>query len=361
MKKLFILLIAAALIGIVISRGRHDALPAAQTADDPGLARQAGTMTAAAEAPAPSPAATVAQAAATAETEPAVTKPAPAPAEPAKLAQAQPERSDSPPLLSAVTLLPTGALAVQAPAPAAALSPAQSDALLQAGDLLKAGKRVEARALLTPLYLQAGGQRAAQLRAVLDAINRDLVFNPRCTDGATVYTVESGDVGVHIARKLGVSWGMIARLNGLGKDAVLHVGQKLKVLEGKPSIVVNRDQFRLALLWNGVYVKEYAVGIGTAGSATPLGEFTVKDMVIHAPWTNPQGAIVKYGEPDYPLGERWIGFADEPGASGIGIHGTNDENSIGTMCSSGCLRMHNADVLELYDFVTAGTHVTIQE
>ncbi len=31
------------------------------------------------------------------------------------------------------------------------------------------------------------------------------------------------------------------------------------------------------------------------------------------------------------------------------------------MCSSGCLRMHNADVLELYDFVVPGTKVTIED
>lgn len=354
MKKLLVLVVAAAVIGMVISRDRRPAPPAAQTADDPAVARPDATAHAdaaqvQASQPAPAPAA------------------APAPNEEPKVAQKAPEphAAPTPPLLSAMTLLAGRAssapAAASAPAPAVQSPPADTDALLKARSLLKAGKRVEARALLTPLYLQATGRRAQQLRRALDAISAELIFNPRCTEGATIHVVAPGEVGVRIARHYGVNWGMIARLNGMRKDAILHVGQKLKVLTGKPSIIVRKKEFRLTLLWNGAYVKEYAIGTGAADTPTPNGEFVIQDMVVRAPWTNPQGGIVKYGQPDYPLGERWMGFRDEPGANGLGIHGTNDESSIGTMCSSGCLRMHNADVLELYDFVVPGTRVTIED
>ncbi len=353
MKKLLVLVVAAAVIGIVISRGRQPSLPAAQTGDDPSVARPGAFAHAdASEVPAPQPAPAAA---------------VPAEAEPPRLAQDEPapHAISAPPLLSAMMRLPARPAAV--PPPAAAPTPAvegpspATDALLRAQALLKAGKRAEARDLLTPLYLQASGRRAAQLRRVLDAISAELVFDPRCTEGATIHVVAPGEVGVRIARHYGVNWGMIARLNGMDKDAILHVGQKLKVLEGKPGIVVRKGEFRLTLLWNGAYVKEYAIGIGRADSPTPDGEFVVKDLVVQAPWTNPQGGIVKYGDPDYPLGERWMGFQNEPGANGLGIHGTNEEHSIGTQCSNGCLRMHNADVMELYDFVVPGTHVTIEE
>jgi lipoprotein-anchoring transpeptidase ErfK/SrfK len=42
------------------------------------------------------------------------------------------------------------------------------------------------------------------------------------------------------------------------------------------------------------------------------------------------------------------------------IHGTNHESSIGTKASHGCVRMHNEEVIELYDRVEQGTEVFIQ-
>ena len=44
---------------------------------------------------------------------------------------------------------------------------------------------------------------------------------------------------------------------------------------------------------------------------------------------------------------------------GYGIHGTNDDSSIGRQATAGCVRMHNSDVIELYDMVTKGTAVEI--
>jgi lipoprotein-anchoring transpeptidase ErfK/SrfK len=43
------------------------------------------------------------------------------------------------------------------------------------------------------------------------------------------------------------------------------------------------------------------------------------------------------------------------------IHGTSDEQRIGTPVSHGCIRMHNRDVVELFDAVTPGTPVEISE
>jgi lipoprotein-anchoring transpeptidase ErfK/SrfK len=43
----------------------------------------------------------------------------------------------------------------------------------------------------------------------------------------------------------------------------------------------------------------------------------------------------------------------------LAIHGTNNPGSIGGLVSWGCIRMHNRDVLELYDRVGVGTRVVI--
>jgi lipoprotein-anchoring transpeptidase ErfK/SrfK len=61
------------------------------------------------------------------------------------------------------------------------------------------------------------------------------------------------------------------------------------------------------------------------------------------------------GGPKNPLGARAIYL----GSSIYRIHGTNEPKSIGKAASSGCIRMLNEDVSELYKFVKMGTEVTV--
>jgi lipoprotein-anchoring transpeptidase ErfK/SrfK len=61
------------------------------------------------------------------------------------------------------------------------------------------------------------------------------------------------------------------------------------------------------------------------------------------------------GGPDNPLGARAIYL----GSSIYRIHGTNEPKSIGKAASSGCIRMLNADVEELYPFVKRGASVIV--
>ncbi|MGD2174483.1 MAG: L,D-transpeptidase family protein [Candidatus Brocadiaceae bacterium] len=224
---------------------------------------------------------------------------------------------------------------------------------------LEAGDRLAARKLLTDLYLAARGERAQKLRKLLDRINADLVFNPRCLEGARIHTVQPGETLTRIGKQYGVHWRMIARLNGMETDDLLRAGQKLKVLTGDPSLVIWKEEFRLALLLGGAYVKEYPIGIGK-DDRTPAGQFTVDDLLVEPRWYPPEGGIIEYGEEGNLLGERWVGLSDEPGAAGLGIHGTND-GGIGTRCSNGCIRMHNEDVIELYAFMEVGAPVEIRE
>lgn len=246
--------------------------------------------------------------------------------------------------------------------PVAAATDGIEALLARARELTGKGNTVEARRILSEGYLECSGRDAQAIRKLLDPICEELVFNPRNTDIATIYEVQPGDNMVAIGRKLKVPWRLILRLNGMTeRDArSMRVGRQLKVLAGKPSIVVWKGEFRMALLLDGLYVKEYPIGTGR-NNKTPTGVFVVNNTMIHAPWTAPDGKVYQYGDEGYQLGERWIAFEDQPGASGLGIHGTHDESSIGTMCSNGCLRMRNADVVELYDFVRHGTKVTIME
>ena len=65
------------------------------------------------------------------------------------------------------------------------------------------------------------------------------------------------------------------------------------------------------------------------------------------------------GGPDNPLGARALYLYDDGGDTMYRIHGTNEPWSIGGNVSSGCIRMLNEDVTELYSLVQVGTSVVV--
>lgn len=105
-------------------------------------------------------------------------------------------------------------------------------------------------------------------------------------------------------------------------------------------------------------VASYPVAVGRESWETPTGEFTVFQRQQNPAWEHPlTGAVVPPG-PDNPLGARWLGFWTD-GTNAIGFHGTPHEHLIGEAVSHGCVRMRNADVIELYDRVALGTLVIV--
>lgn len=245
------------------------------------------------------------------------------------------------------------------PAPASPDAVRAAAALIQrAVALEKEGELLKARGLLTRLYIQSGGQVRQAARAALDRMNKDLVFNPDCTDGAVAHEVQPGETLTHIARKHGVTWRCIARINGIDRPELVRVNRKLKILKGPRQMLIDKSEFLMALFVNGDFIKQYPIGHGKRNK-TPTGDFVIDEMLIQPTWYPPEGGVIKYGEKGHLIGSRWLGFKDRPGATGLGIHGTSDPKSIGTMCSNGCIRMHDTDVIELYDLTTPGAGVTI--
>lgn len=123
-------------------------------------------------------------------------------------------------------------------------------------------------------------------------------------------------------------------------------------------VVVDVDGRKLRLIRDGQVAKTYPVAVGMAAYPTPRGTFSVIDKQVDpawfppdSPWAAGLGPIPP--GPGNPLGTRWIGTS----SPAIGIHGTYDTNSIGTAASHGCVRMHIADVEELFEEVSLGTSV----
>jgi hypothetical protein len=128
--------------------------------------------------------------------------------------------------------------------------------------------------------------------------------------------------------------------------AVVHLVLKL----GQRRVYVHRGEEILA---------SYPVAIGRADTPTPTGEFEVFQMLEDPVWQNPWTGEVRSPGADSALGLRWIAFTRMPNGI-IGFHGTPTVSSIGRAASNGCVRMHNADVVALFEQVEIGTTVIVE-
>ena len=130
-----------------------------------------------------------------------------------------------------------------------------------------------------------------------------------------------------------------------------------------PTIVVHVDRNRLDL-YEGFHVTHsWEVATAKPGWVTPVGVWNLYQKRENPTWYNPAldtwGAglpAVVPGGPGNPMGTRAL-YITAPGL--IRIHGTTSPSSIGTYASHGCIRMHNAQVEELYDLVPVGSRVII--
>ncbi|KJJ84110.1 ErfK/YbiS/YcfS/YnhG family protein [Candidatus Omnitrophus magneticus] len=196
---------------------------------------------------------------------------------------------------------------------------------------------------------------AEKIRNNVGKVNVENIVTNKSQGDVTDYTVATGDHLYGIAKKFNTTVALIKKMNNLNSD-VIRVGQKLKINSAVFSILVNKTQKILILKKNGNVVKTYPVAVGK-DNCTPAGVFNITDKMVKPAWTNQKGQIIQPDSKEYEIGERWMAIS----VKGYGIHGTNDENVIGKAMTSGCVRMHNVDVIELYDIVPKGTAVEIIE
>jgi lipoprotein-anchoring transpeptidase ErfK/SrfK len=100
----------------------------------------------------------------------------------------------------------------------------------------------------------------------------------------------------------------------------------------------------------------YPVGVGRAGMAWHgLARVARKD--IRPAWALEPGRTrtIPGGSPRNPMGAAAMGLDQ----GNYAIHGTNDPKSIGGFVSHGCIRMYNADIMDLYKRTPIGTEVHV--
>lgn len=177
---------------------------------------------------------------------------------------------------------------------------------------------------------------------------------------AQIYTVRPGDNLSRIGEKYQIPYQWIAKTNKLAPDT-LRAGQDLMVITGPVHAKVYRSSCKLELWANEILLETYQVGLGQEGHVTPTGLWRVAQgrKMIRPQWTDGEtGRVYQGDEPDYPLGERWIGLkgieGGAVGRTGFAIHGTHDSKSLGAYSTNGCIRMSNQDVIEVYDLLLEG-------
>lgn len=229
--------------------------------------------------------------------------------------------------------------------PALAARIEKIDRYLEFNDLLRAHRE------LSTLYWSKP-QCRREIQERIDKTARAIYFEPQM-QFLEPYIVKPRDQFAQIANPYNVAWQYLAKLNHVDPKK-LRPGQRLKVIKGPFSAIVELDSFLLTVHAYGYYVRAYPIGIGR-DRKTPIGKFTVVDKVVNPQYTDPQGHIIEGGEPNNPIGSRWIDLGH-----GYGIHGTIDPNSIGKAESRGCIRLRNEDVEEVFDLLTVGSEVAIR-
>jgi lipoprotein-anchoring transpeptidase ErfK/SrfK len=125
---------------------------------------------------------------------------------------------------------------------------------------------------------------------------------------------------------------------------------------------VSTAERRLYLVLSGRQAIRYAVGVGRPGFEWS-GVQRIARKAEWPDWRPPVQMLKRRpdlprfmeGGEENPLGARALYL----GNSLYRIHGSNEPNTIGQAVSSGCIRMSNEDVADLYDRVTVGTPVIV--
>ena len=132
--------------------------------------------------------------------------------------------------------------------------------------------------------------------------------------------------------------------------------------EAAGTVIIDTPHTYLYYVLGGGQAIRYGIGVGREGF-TWSGTQTITKKAEWPDWTPPPEMIARQpylprhmaGGPGNPLGARAMYL----GGTVYRIHGTNAPETIGTHVSSGCLRLTNEDVADLYSRVNVGTKVIV--
>lgn len=155
---------------------------------------------------------------------------------------------------------------------------------------------------------------------------------------------------------------LLLRLAALPAEARELVAFSAEVQPG--TIVVKTKERRLYYVLGSGSAVRYRVAVGKPGKQW-FGRAYVDGKYVKPAWSPPMEIRrdkpslpdrIAGGAPSNPMGARALTLSGGEYA----IHGTNRPGLIGTFASYGCIRMHNQDVIDLFERVSIGTPVLVQ-
>ena len=213
------------------------------------------------------------------------------------------------------------------------------------------GTQPEAAPAEPPAEPQSRGRRAAPVMPVVAAVEPEPAEADRDAAAAPVFGhghAVPGDAQLE-QRPLA---------SAIPREIVAYEGS-----QSPGTIVVSTQEKRLYFVLPEGQAIRYGVGVGRPGFEWSGGQ-TVTAKREWPDWTPPAAMIKRRpeiphhmaGGIDNPLGARAMYL----GRTEYRIHGSNEPDTIGQAVSSGCIRMTNEDVADLYEHVKVGTKVIVQ-
>jgi len=132
------------------------------------------------------------------------------------------------------------------------------------------------------------------------------------------------------------------------------------------TLIIDTNNRFLYLVVDGGKARRYGVGVGKPGFEW-AGAHKITRKAEWPDWTPPSEMVSREAAKGHYLPARMDGGPENPlgaramylGSTLYRIHGTNAPWTIGSAVSSGCIRMRNEDVVDLYDRVNIGTRVIV--
>ena len=182
------------------------------------------------------------------------------------------------------------------------------------------------------------------------------------TIGCSVATVGSTVATAQLFRDPNSNVGPFQRLFGISSSPIPRTLVSFPGSYRPGSIVISTSGRRLYFVTAPGQALSYGIGVGRVGF-TWAGTHAVSMKREWPDWTPPAQMLRR--RPDLP--RHMVGGIENPlgaraiylGSSLYRIHGSNEPETIGQAVSSGCFRMTNEDVIDLYDRVRVGTRVVV--
>jgi hypothetical protein len=226
---------------------------------------------------------------------------------------------------------------------------------------LEAGRLAEAHLMLSQFYRKPGldSQQARQLVQLLDQLAGTVIYS-RQSLLEPPYVVRPGDTLQSIADQYDVPPELIANINGMRDPRGVQPGQELKVIRGPFHALVHLADHELTLMLGDRYAGRFPITVGR-DYPNLEGSYVIAGKGVAPTYYGPDGTTFDEHDERNPLGNLWLGLGDRAGQPGrIGIHGTNDPQSIGRDAPRGNIGLQRRDIEDVYGILSVGSRVVIQ-